>query len=127
MLKKNVIHFSNISKKGKSLDIDINGRAVYQSDSIKIFFDQSKVKVDEKPWVLRPVKNPNIVLHEGTTEFLYFDFRHADEILFVDASLGDQANKANAIISNFELENINPFIAGFDLRFHGLVNGYIDI
>ena len=127
MLKKNVIHFSNISKKGKSLDIDINGRAVYQSDSIKVFFDQSKVKVDEKPWVLRPVKNPNIVLHEGTTEFLYFDFRHADEILFVDASLGDQANKANAIISNFELENINPFIAGFDLRFHGLVNGYIDI
>ena len=126
-LKKNILHFSNISKKGKSLDIDINGRAVYQSDSIKIFFDQSKVKVDEKPWVLRPVKNPNIVLHEGTTEFLYFDFRHADEILFVDASLGDQANKANAIISNFELENINPFIAGFDLKFHGLVNGYIDI
>ena len=100
-LKKNILHFSNISKKGKSLDIDINGRAVYQSDSIKIFFDQAKVKVDEKPWVLRPVKNPNIVLHEGITEFLYFYFRHADEILFVDASLGDQANKANAIISNF--------------------------
>jgi hypothetical protein len=127
VLKKNVIHFSNISKKGKALDIDIKGRAIYQSDSIKIYFDQSKVKVDEKPWVLRPVSNPNIVLHEGTTEFLYFDFRHANEILFVDASLGDQANKANAIISNFELENINPFIAGFDLKFHGLVNGYVDI
>ena len=127
LLEKNVIHFHNISKKGKSLDIDINGRAVYQSDSIKIYFDQSKVKVDEKPWVLRPVKNPNIILHEGTTELLYFDFRHADEILFVDASLGDQANKANAIISNFELGNINPFIAGFDLSFHGIVNGYIDI
>lgn len=126
--KNNVIHFSNLSKKGNNLDIDIEGRAIFSKDSIKIHFDQSKVQIEQKPWVLKPVDNPNIVLHDGITEFLYFDFRHADEILFVDASLGDNSsNKANAIISNFKLENINPFIAGFDLRFHGLVNGFIDI
>ena len=63
----------------------------------------------------------------GITEFLYFDFRHDDEILFLDASMGSQANKVNAIISNFKLENINPFIAGYDLNFHGIINGYIDV
>jgi hypothetical protein len=126
--KNNVVHFSNLSKKGNNLEIDIEGRAIFSKDSTKIHFDQSKVQIEQKPWVLKPVDNPNIVLHDGITEFLYFDFRHADEILFVDASLGDNSsNKANAIISNFKLENINPFIAGFDLRFHGLVNGFIDI
>lgn len=126
-LHENVINFSNLSKKGNSLDINIKGRALFNLDSIKIYFDQSKVQIEQKPWVLKPVNTPNIVLHDGITEFLYFDFRHADEILFIDASMGEKSNKANAIISNFKLENINPFIAGYDLRFHGLVNGYVDV
>jgi hypothetical protein len=91
-LKNNVVHFSNLSKKGNNLDIDVEGRAIFSKDSMKIHFDQSKVQIEQKPWVLKPIDNPNIVLHDGITELLYFDFRHADEILFVDASLGDNSS-----------------------------------
>ena len=69
-LHENVINFSNLSKKGNSLDINIKGRALFNLDSIKIYFDQSKVQIEQKPWVLKPVNTPNIVLHDGITEFL---------------------------------------------------------
>ncbi len=126
-LTKDVLFFRNTTQKGEDLAIHIDGRAIYQEDSAKIYIDKSKVLLNQKPWTLKPVNTPNIILHQGITEFLYFDFRHDDEILFLDASMGSQANKVNAIISNFKLENINPFIAGYDLNFHGIINGYIDV
>lgn len=126
-LKNQVLYFHNRSQKKEDLSITVNGRAAYEHDSIKIFFDQSSVMLNHKQWTLRPTGSPNVVLHHGITEFLYFDFRYQDEILFVDASMGKRANKINAIVSNFKLSNINPFITGYNLHFNGVVDGYIDV
>lgn len=122
-----IVHFETTSQRDSLLDIILAGKLTLQNDSVQVFFENSKVDIYNKPWILRKTKFPNIVYSKGITEFRYFDFRNSEEILFIDASVGENANKINVILTDFKLENLTPFIAGFDIKLQGITNGYIDV
>ncbi|MGB1037446.1 MAG: translocation/assembly module TamB domain-containing protein [Bacteroidia bacterium] len=126
-IKDGLVNFETTSKRDDLVDIVISGHLTYQNDSINVFFDKSKVEVYDKLWELKKAEFPNIIYANGVTEFRYFFFENGDEILFVDASTGKKADKINATLINFKLENLSPFLAGFDIELKGVTNGYIDI
>lgn len=109
------------------LDIVLAGRYYYVNDSSKVFLDDSKLEIFGKTWDLQRTSFPNIINANGVTEFRYLDFRSKGEILFVDASVGTNADKLNLILSDFTLENLSPFLAGYDVNLKGLANGFIDV
>ena len=119
--------FETTSKKDNVLDIALAGRFLYRNDSAIVFLDNTKVDIYDKSWELKNTVFPNLIHSNNITEFRYFDFRNGAEILFLDASIGLNANKLNANLSNFKLSNLTPFLAGYDIKIEGTTNGYIDI
>jgi len=122
-----IVNFETTAARNTALNIVLGGRFIYQNDSSLVFFDNSKVNIYEQSWVLRKKQEPHIVNYDNITAFQLFDFRHEDQILFLDGSLGAGADKINVLLDNFELDNLNPFITGFNLQLKGLTNGYIDV
>ncbi len=122
-----IVNFETTAARDSILDIVLGGRFIYKNDSSMVFFDNSKVNIYEQSWILRKKEEPHILNYHGITAFQLFDFRNRDQILFLDGSLGDGADKVNVLLNNFELDDLNPFIAGFDIQLKGLTNGYIDI
>ncbi len=122
-----IVHFETTSSKDTLLDIILSGRYMYQNDSSIVYLDDSKVEIYGTPWTLKNTEFPNIINHNGITEFFYFDFRYNDEILFLDASLGRHADKLNLSLANFRLKNLMPFFTAYDFMLDGSANGYIDI
>lgn len=121
------VHFETTAKQNSTLDLAIDGRFIYQNDSAMVYVDQSKVKIYDEEWGLRKSLTPNLIYHNGITELRSFDFRNGNQILYVEASTGYQADKINVILAQFQLDNLNPFIAGFNLKLQGTTNGYIDV
>ena len=126
-VKDGEVIFETTSKKDDVLDIALAGRFLYRNDSALVFLDNTKVDIYHKSWELKNTTFPNLIHSKNVTEFRYFDFRNGAEILFLDASMGQNANKLNANLSNFKLANLTPFLAGYDLKLEGTTNGYIDI
>lgn len=126
-IEDGIVNFETTSKRDTILDILLAGKLTYMRDSVAVYLENSKVNIYDKAWQLRKTNFPNIISHHGILEFRYFDFRNENEILFVDASIGDKADKINVILTDFKLENLTPFIAGFDLKLAGITNGYIDV
>lgn len=126
-IRDGIVNFEATSKRDTLLDIVLDGRFTYKNDSIEVYFDKSQVEINNKPWELKKADFPNIINAYGITEFRYFFFQNAEEILFLDASIGSNANKVNANLINFKLSNLSPFLTGFDLKLSGLTNGYIDV
>ena len=126
-IKDGLVNFETTSKKDSLLDIIISGHLKYQNDTANLYLDNTKVNIYEKPWTLRKTNFPNIIITNGIVEFRYFYFQHEDEILFIDASIGENSNKVNANLLDFKLENLTPFLAGYNLNVSGITNGYIDI
>jgi hypothetical protein len=122
-----IVNFETTSKRDSILDILLAGKLTYIRDSISVYLDNSKVKIYDKDWTLKRTNFPNIISHHGVVEFRYFDFRNENEILFLDASIGEKADKINVILTDFKLDNLAPFIAGFDIKLAGITNGYIDV
>jgi hypothetical protein len=126
-VKDGEVIFETTSKKDDVLDIALAGRFVYRNDSALIFLDNTKVDIYTKSWELKKTTFPNIIYSNNVTEFRYFDFRNGAEILFLDASIGQNANKLNANLSKFKLANLTPFLAGYGIKLEGTTNGYIDV
>lgn len=126
-IKDGIVNFETTSQKDSILDIVLAGKLNYEQDSVKVYLEQSKVDIYDKPWNLRKSETPNIIYTKGVTEFRYFFFENGDEILFLDASLGDNADKINATVIDFKLENLTPFTTGFDIQLQGITNGFIDV
>jgi hypothetical protein len=122
-----VVNFETTAQRDSILDIVLTGRFIYQNDSALVYLDDSKVDVYDKSWNLTQTSFPNFIYENGITQLRYFDFRNGNEILFLDASFGYKANKVNAILSNFSLENLTPFLAGYNLKLNGTTNGFIDV
>jgi hypothetical protein len=122
-----LVNFETTSKKDTVLDIILTGRYLFQNDSSIVYLDDTEVEIYGTPWTLRNTEFPNIVNHDGITEFLYFDFRYKDEIMFLDASIGNNADKLNLFLTNFRLANLMPFFSGYDIHLDGSANGYLDI
>jgi len=122
-----IVNFETTSKRKSILDILLAGKLTYIRDSISVYLDNSKVNIYNKDWTLKRTNFPNIIAHNGIVEFRYFDFRNGNEILFVDGSIGEKADKINIILKDFKLDNLAPFAAGFDLKLAGITNGHIDV
>lgn len=121
------IHFTSSAENESILAIDVGGRLVYHNDSIITHLDTTSLVIYGTPWTLRKTPFPNIVYHNGITEFFYFDLRHENEIFFLEASIGENANKLNLNLNNFHLSNLMPFFAGYDIKLEGTSQGYFDI
>ncbi|MBT8327553.1 MAG: translocation/assembly module TamB, partial [Bacteroidia bacterium] len=126
-IKNGVVNFETTTSKDSLLEIILTGRYIYVNDSSRVYIDDSQVDIYDKSWTLRPTKNPNIISTNGITEFRHFDFRNANEILFFDASLGNNSDKLNLFLTDFKIENLTPFVAGYDIDLSGSANGYVDV
>ena len=126
-LENGIVNFETTSQRDSILDIILIGRFYTENDTAKVFLDQSNVDIYGKTWVLKKTDFPNIIYSQGITEFRYFDFRHGEEIMFIDASIGHNADKLNLVLTNFTVENLMPFLAGYDIDLSGIANGYVDI
>ncbi len=126
-IKNGIVNFETTSRRDTIVNIELGGYLTYRNDSIEVFLENSTVEIYNKPWQLKKADFANVVYTNDVTEFRYFFFQNAEEILFLDASLGTNANKVNATLIDFKLENLSPFLAGFDLQLNGLTNGYVDI
>lgn len=122
------IIFETTAQRGTVLDLALAGRLIYQNDSAQVYVDDSRVNIYNEKWILRESRTPNLIYHDGITELRSLDFRNGEQILYVDASIGNQADKMNIFLEKFQLDNLNPFLTGFDLSFQGLMTeGYIDV
>jgi len=121
------VNFDATAKRDSILDLALGGRFIYSNDSALIYVDNSKVKIYEEEWQLRKSNTPNLINQNGITELRSMDFRNGEQILYVEASSGFQADKFNVILTEFTLENLTPFLAGFDFQLKGVTNGFIDV
>lgn len=126
-IKEGIVNFETTAQRDTILDIILTGRFYSENDTAKVFLDQSNVDIYGKTWTLKKTDFPNLIYANGITEFRYFDFRNGEEIMFVDASIGNKADKLNLVLTNFTVANLMPFIAGYDVDLAGVANGYIDI
>ncbi|MDB4160843.1 hypothetical protein N9772_00565, partial [Bacteroidia bacterium] len=122
-----IINFDITAQKDSILDLAVGGRFVYTNDSALVFVESSKVFIYEEAWNLRKSNTPNLIYQNGITQLRSFDFRNEEQILYIEASSGFQANKINVILTEFKLDNLTPFLAGFDLKLDGITNGSIDV
>ncbi len=122
-----IVNFDVTAQKDSILDLAVGGRFVYTNDSALVFVESSKVFIYEEAWNLRKSNTPNVIYQNGITELRSFDFRNEEQILYIEASSGFQANKINVILTEFKLDNLTPFLAGFDLKLDGITNGSIDV
>lgn len=121
------IHFDVIAQKDSILDLALGGRFIYTNDSALVFLESSKAYIHGDAWNLRKSNTPNFIYQNGISQLRSFDFRNEEQILYIEASSGYQANKINVILTEFKLDNLTPFLAGFDLKIDGVTNGYIDV
>lgn len=126
-IENSIVHFEVNSKKDSVLSIGLNGRYQYVNDSSLVYLDESKFNIFGKNWELKESNFPNLIYASGVTDLRYIDLRSNNEILFVDASVGNEQDKLNIILSNFTVNNLQPFLNGYDLDLDGLANGYIDV
>lgn len=121
------VNFETTAQRDNILDLALGGRFIYKNDSALVYVDNSKVKIYEEKWELRQSTTPNIIYQNGITELRSLDFRNDEQILYVEASSGYKADKVNIILTEFKLDNLTPFLAGFDLKLQGTTNGFIDV
>jgi hypothetical protein len=126
-VENSIVYFEINSKKDTILNIALNGRYTYTNDSSLVYLDESKLNIFGKKWELNQSDFPNLIYANGVTDVRYLDLRSNQEILFVDASIGNESDKLNIILSNFTVNNLKPFLAGYNLDLDGLANGYIDV
>ncbi len=126
-LENGIVNFETTSQRDSILDIILTGRFYSENDTAKVFLDQSNVDIYGKTWTLKKTDFPNLIYSKGITEFRYFDFRHNEEIMFIDASMGDNADKLNLVLTNFTVENLMPFLAGYNVDLSGIANGFVDV
>ncbi len=122
-----IVNFETTSAKDSVINIILTGRYIQQNDTSRIFLDDSEVALNGKAWTLKNTKFPNFIYSNGVAELRYFDFRNSNEILFFDASFGENSNKLNLVLTNFKLDNLMPFLAAQDTDLEGIANGYIDV
>lgn len=126
-ITEGTVNFETTAQRDSILDLAIGGRFIYKNDSALVYVDNSKVNIYNEAWELRKSNSPNIIYQNGITELRSFDFRNGEQILYVEASSGFQADKINVILTEFKLDNLTPFLAGFDLKLQGTTNGFIDV
>lgn len=126
-IKEGIVNFETTSQRDSILDIILTGRFYSENDTAKVYLDQSNVDIYGKTWTLKKTDFPNLTYANGITEFRYFDLRHEKEIMFIDASIGDKADKLNLVLTNFTVSNLMPFLAGYDVDLAGIANGYVDV
>ena len=126
-IKDGIVNFETTAQRDSILDLAIGGRFLYQNDSVLVYVDNSKVLIYDESWDLRKSNTPNLIYQNGITELRSFDFRNNEQILYLEASSGYLADKVNVNLTDFKLENLTPFIAGFDIKLQGITNGYIDV
>ena len=121
------IHFETTAARDKIVSLALGGRFLYTNDSALVYVDESDVRIYGDEWQFRKANTPNVIYQNGIVELRSLDFRKDEQILYLEASSGFQADKINMILTEFKLDNLTPFIAGFDMKLQGLTNGFIDI
>lgn len=121
------VNFETTAQRDSILDLAIGGRFIYTNDSALVYVDNSKVNIYDEEWDLRKSNTPNIIYQNNIAELRSFDFRNGEQILYIEASSGYLADKINVILTEFKLDNLTPFLAGFDLKLQGTTNGFIDV
>lgn len=126
-IKEGNVFFETVARQNKTLDILVGGFLSYRNDSALVYISEGIVDIYDQSWALRKSNTPNIIYQNGITELREIDFRNGEQILYLEASSGFLANKININLNEFELDNLSPFLAGFDVRLQGTTNGYVDV
>ena len=105
-------------------DAQINAKAHFEGSKINMQILPSLILIEDTLWQVNAENS--ITIDTGLVEFNNLSFTHQNEFLRIDGKVSDrETDELDVILDNFQLRNINPFIAESDLIFEGSTRGII--
>lgn len=108
----------------QSADAQLNANALFQGESIKMRILPSILLVGDSLWQVNEENSISYI--NGKLDIDNLSFLHNTEFVRVDGVLSDNPeDEIDVVLDNFQLSNLNPFIAESDLSLGGTADGII--
>lgn len=108
----------------QAADAQLNANALFQGESINLRILPSILLVGDSLWQVN--EENSITYQNGKLDIDNLSFLHNIEFIRVDGVLSNNpADEIDVVLDNFQLSNLNPFIAESDLSLGGTADGII--
>lgn len=108
----------------QAADAQLNANALFQGESINLRILPSILLVGDSLWQVN--EENSITYQNGKLDIDNLSFLHNTEFIRVDGVLSNNpADEIDVVLDNFQLSNLNPFIAESDLSLGGTADGII--
>lgn len=113
----------------KSLDAPdarLNARASFAGSKINLKLLPSLILIEDTLWQVN--EENSIVIDTGLVQFNNLSFTHQNEFVRLDGKVSErESDELDIILDNFQLRNLNPFIAESGIHLEGSTRGIISL
>jgi hypothetical protein len=108
----------------KAADAQINANAHFEGSKINMQILPSLILIEDTLWQVNAENS--ITIDTGLVEFNNLSFTHQNEFIRIDGKVSERyTDELDVVLDNFQLRNLNPFIAESDFILEGSTRGII--
>ena len=105
-------------------DAQLNAKAAFAGSRIRLQLLPSLILIEDTLWQVN--EENSIVIDTGLVQFNNLSFTHLNEFVRLDGKVSTrESDELDLVLDNFQLSNLNPFIAESGIRLEGSTRGII--
>lgn len=106
---------------------EIAGQVVFNDANIYLTYDTAFTVLKDTSWHLAQ-SNPSVIDTAGNVILYPLALKSGDQAIIVQGRLSSNPSDVLSLnLSNFRLEQLNPFLSAYNLKLNGVLNGKVNL